>query len=179
MKSIFFRKGHVDFGTSASVWHMYGGREKHFWTNVHWLSNNVKASKTWCQNHSLTRFWECHNQNSELYNWHPLRGRKRKTSNLKYPETSGREETQNPENESDFAASIIKKRKIGVSDIWTRVFYFPLRICLTDFLILPILSCGRICCLKIWECSYFLKSTRSTGIMNSCPKLLLKTGGRK
>ena len=35
----------------------------------------------------------------------------------KYPETSGRGKTQNPENESDFVASIIKKRKIatGVS----------------------------------------------------------------
>ena len=42
---------------------------------------------------------------------------KEQLSNLKYPETSGREETQNSENQSDFPASIIKKRKIatGVS----------------------------------------------------------------
>ena len=38
---------------------------------------------------------------------------KEQLSNLKYPETTGREETQNLENESDFAASIIKKRKIA------------------------------------------------------------------
>ena len=39
---------------------------------------------------------------------------KEQLSNLKYPEPK---ETQNPENESDFAASIMKKRKIatGVS----------------------------------------------------------------
>ena len=79
-------------------------------------------------------------------------------SNLKYSETSGREETQNPENESDFAASIIKKRKIPNPDIWTRIFYFPLRICLRFF--------STICCRKIWKCSYFWKSTDNELVSN-------------
>ena len=79
----YYEKLPIGYPGSSARNHMYGGREKHFWTNVHWLSNYVNVTKTWCQNHSLTKFWECHNQNSELYNWHPLRGRKRTTFKFK------------------------------------------------------------------------------------------------
>ena len=48
---------------------------------------------------------------------------KEQLSKLKYPETSDREETQNPENEIDFAASIIKKRKMPTGVLRSQLRY--------------------------------------------------------
>ena len=57
---------------------------------------------------------------------------KEQLSKLEYPEASGREETQNPENESDFAASIIKNRKIATSVLRSQPRYLD-----SDFLLPP------------------------------------------